>query len=229
MRREHPLIGDNSVDVVVSNCVLNLVEPASKAKLFDEIFRVLRLGGRAVISDIVSDEVVPEELQRDPELWSGCISGALTETGFLEAFERTGFYGIELVKRDPQPWRTVRDIEFRSVTVRAVKGKQGPCFERKQAVIYKGPFREVVDDDGHRLRRGVRHAVCDKTFQLYRKAPDRDYFESIEPLTPISLEKAEPFDSRRSAPRDARETKGQEYRITTESSSCCDGGNGACC
>ncbi|MBI4625529.1 MAG: methyltransferase domain-containing protein [Verrucomicrobia bacterium] len=229
LRREHPLIGDNSVDVVVSNCVLNLVEPASKAKLFDEIFRVLRLGGRAVISDIVSDEVVPEELQRDPELWSGCISGALTETGFLEAFERTGFYGIELVKRDPQPWRTVRDIEFRSVTVRAVKGKQGPCFERKQAVIYKGPFREVVDDDGHRLRRGVRHAVCDKTFQLYRKAPDRDYFESIEPLTPISLEKAEPFDSRRSAPRDARETKGQEYRITTESSSCCDGGNGACC
>ena len=229
LRQEQPLVGDNSVDVVVSNCVLNLVDPASKPRLFDEIFRVLRLGGRAVISDIVSDEPVPEELQRDPELWSGCISGALTETGFLEAFERAGFYGIELVKRDAQPWRTVQGIEFRSVTVRAFKGKQGPCFERKQAIIYKGPFKEVVDDDGHRLRRGARQAVCDKTFQLYAKAPYRDYFEFVEPLTPVPLEAAEPFDCRRSALRDPRETKGQDYRETTAGSSCCDGGNGGCC
>lgn len=229
LRRERPLVADNSVDVVVSNCVLNLVDPASKARLFEEIFRVLRLGGRAVIADIVSDEPVPDELQRDPELWSGCISGAMTETAFLEAFERAGFYGIELMKRDAQPWRTVQGIEFRSVTVRAFRGKQGPCFERKQAVIYKGPFKEVVDDDGHRLRRGTRQAVCDKTFQLYRKAPYRDHFEFIEPLTPVPAEMAEPFDCRRSALRNPRETKGQEYRATTEGSSCCDGGNGACC
>lgn len=229
LREARPLVADNSVDVVVSNCVLNLVEPASKAKLFDEIFRVLRLGGRAVISDIVSDEAVPGEMQRDPELWSGCISGALTEGAFLEAFERAGFYGIELVKRDAQPWQTVQGIEFRSVTVRAFKGKQGPCFERKQAVIYKGPFREVLDDDGHRLRRGARHAVCDKTFQLYRKAPYRDHFEFIEPLTPIPLEAAAPFDCSRTALRQPRETKGQDYRATTNPASCCDGGNGACC
>ncbi|MBI4622108.1 MAG: methyltransferase domain-containing protein, partial [Verrucomicrobia bacterium] len=127
-------------------------------EMLDEIFRVLRLGGRAVISDIVSDEPVPEEMQCDLALWSGCISGALTETAFLEAFERAGFHGIELVKRDEQPWRTVQGIEFRSLTVRAFKGKPGPCFERKRAVIYKGPFREVVDDDGHRLRRGDRRA-----------------------------------------------------------------------
>src|SRR5204862_2210956 len=83
LRVKHPLIASDSVDVVVSSCVLNLVEPKSKPQLFDEIFRVLKKGGRAVISDIVSDEVVPEELQNDPELWSGCISGALTEKGFL--------------------------------------------------------------------------------------------------------------------------------------------------
>jgi len=229
LRCEHPLIADNSVDVVVSNCVLNLVDTASKGKLFEEIFRVLRLGGRAVISDIVSDEEVPDRLQRDPELWSGCISGALTETGFLEAFERAGFYGIEIVKRDEQPWRTVEGIEFRSVTIRAFKGKQGPCLERNQAVIYKGPFREVFDDDGHRLLRGVRHAVCDKTFQLYHKAPYRDYFEFVEPLHAISAEQAKPFDCARTAPRDARETKGLDHQLTTNASSCCDGGNGNCC
>jgi arsenite methyltransferase len=103
--------------------------------------RVLKKGGRAVISDIVSDEEVPEELQNDPELWSGCISGALTEEGFLAAFENASFYGIQILKRDRDPWRTVQGIEFRSVTIEAFKGKQGECFERNQAVIYRGPFK----------------------------------------------------------------------------------------
>src|SRR5713101_3215236 len=83
LRLRQPLIASGSIDVVVSNCVLNLVEPNSKRQLFDEIFRVLKKGRRTVISDIVSDEEVPEEMQNDPELWSGCISGALTEEGFL--------------------------------------------------------------------------------------------------------------------------------------------------
>ena len=59
LRVTHPLIESGSIDVVVSNCVLNLVEPRSKRQLFNEIFRVLRKGGRVVISDIVSDELVP--------------------------------------------------------------------------------------------------------------------------------------------------------------------------
>src|SRR5262245_36570679 len=96
----HPLIASDSVDAVVSNCVLNLVEPRAKTQLFQEIFRVLKKGGRAVISDIVSDEPVPEALQNDPELWSGCISGALTEEGFLRAFADAGFYGIRLLQFD---------------------------------------------------------------------------------------------------------------------------------
>src|SRR5438552_3101841 len=133
LRVRHPLIASESIDVVVSSCVLNLVEPKSKRHLFDEIFRVLKKGGRAVISDIVSDEEVPEEMQQDPELWSGCISGAFTEQGLLAAFERAGFYGIQILKRDLDPWRTVQGIEFRSVTVEAFKGKQGECFERNQA------------------------------------------------------------------------------------------------
>src|SRR6266498_3945212 len=124
LRVKHPLVASDSIDVVVSNCVLNLVESKSKGQLFEEIFRVLKKGGRAVISDIVSDEEVPARMQNDPELWSGCISGALTEEGFLAAFGRAGFYGIQILKRDVDPWRTVQGIEFRSVTIQAFKGKQ---------------------------------------------------------------------------------------------------------
>ncbi len=225
LRVKHPLVANDSVDVVVSNCVLNLVEPKSKRRLFEEIFRVLRKGGRAVISDIVSDEEVPEHLQNDPELWSGCISGALTEQDFLQAFSDAGFYGIQVLKRDKDPWQTVEGIEFRSVTVEAFKGKQGACFERNQAVIYRGPFREVLDDDNHRMERGVRYAVCDKTYNLYKKAPYSEFFEFVDPLTDISLEEAKPFDCSRTSIRHPKETKGQDYRITTEASSCCDGGS----
>lgn len=225
LRVTAPLVASDSIDVVVSNCVLNLVEPKAKRQLFAEIFRVLNKGGRAVISDIVSDEAVPEEMQADPELWSGCISGALTELEFLNAFGTAGFYGIRILKWDAQPWRVVNGIEFRSVTVEAFKGKQGPCFERKQAVIYKGPFREVLDDDGHRLVRGVRHAVCDKTYQLFKKAPYREFFEFVDPHAEVPVETAPPFDCARSAPRHPKETKGSDYAVTTQPSACCDGGS----
>ncbi len=229
LRFTHPLVETESVDVVVSNCVLNLVEPQDKRQLFQEIFRVLRKGGRAVISDIVSDEDVPDVMQQDPTLWSGCISGALREDLFLKAFEDAGFYGIRLLKRDAQPWQTVEGIEFRSVTVEAFKGKQGECFELNQAVIYRGPFREVLDDDGHHLRRGDRVAVCDKTFQLYQQAPYAEFFEFIEPRVPVKPEEAKPYDCGRTKLRHPRETKGRAYHATTEASKCCDSGNGGGC
>jgi len=228
LRVKQPLIANDSIDVVVSNCVLNLVESKSKRMLFEEIFRVLKKGGRAVISDIVSDEEVPEELQNDPELWSGCISGALTEEGFLAAFESAGFYGIQILKRDPQPWRTVQGLEFRSVTIEAFKGKQGECFERNQAVIYRGPFKEVLDDDNHRMERGKRYAVCDKTYNLYKKPPYRDFFEFVDPIVDVPLAEAKPFDCSRTSLRHPKETKGQDYDVTTEANNqCCDGGS--CC
>ncbi len=228
LRVTHPLVASDSVDVVVSNCVLNLVESRAKRQMFEEIFRVLRKGGRAVISDIVADEEVPQEMQDDPELWSGCISGALTEQGFLQAFTDAGFYGVEILKFDTKPWRTVGGIEFRSMTIQALKGKQGPCFERNQAVIYQGPFKEVLDDDGHRMERGVRYAVCDKTYNLYKKSPYGCCFAFIDPVEEVALADAKPFDCSRTALRHPRETKGMEYDLTTEATACCvDGGN--CC
>ena len=227
LRIKHPLVASDSVDAVVSNCVLNLVENQLKKQLFGEIFRVLKKGGRAVISDIVSDEEIPEHLQSDPTLWSGCISGAYTEEGFLKAFEEAGFYGIEILKRDTEPWQTVEGIEFRSVTVQAWKGKQEPCFERNQAVIYNGPFLKVLDDDGHAMERGKCYAVCDKTYNLYKKAPYSDHFSFVDPLTEIPLKDAKPFDCTRTTIRHPKETKGQDYNATTEASNCRDAGD--CC
>lgn len=221
------MVADDSVDAVLSNCVLNLVDNQLKPQLFREIFRVLRKGGRAIISDIVSDEPVPPSLQEDPDLWSGCISGAMTETAFLQAFEDAGFHGIELVKFETEPWRTVAGIQFRSVTVRAWKGKQGPCYEHNQAVIYKGPYREVRDDDGHVYPRGVRMAVCDKTFRLLQSGPYANDFAFIEPLHAITPEGALPFACAAAARRHPRQTKGEDFDATTEAGAVCT--DAGCC
>ncbi len=230
LRREAPLIPDTSIDVVVSNCVLNLVSDEEKQHLFPEIYRVLKKnGGRAVISDIVSDEPVPEGLKADPELWSGCVSGAMTEEEFLAAFQRVGFYGIEVLSRSRSPWRTVEGIEFRAVTVRAFRGKEGVCHETNKALMYRGPWRRVVDDDGHVFRRGERAAVCEKTFRIMSKEPYAGQFEPVLPLTAIEPTEARPFDCSRTAPRRPSETKGLNHGLTTPAREIVCGPDGDCC
>jgi SAM-dependent methyltransferase len=230
LRTEQPLVANAAVDVVVSNCVLTLVRPADKTRLFAELFRVLRRGGRAVISDIVCDEGVPHHLQQDPELWSGCVSGALREDAFLQAFEDAGFYGITLAARAEAPWRTIEGIEFRSITVIAYKGKDGPCFDHKQAVIYRGPFREVVDDDGHVLRRGARTAVCEKTFGLLSREPYRSHVDLVEPRVPVPPDGVRPFPCATGALiRHPHETKGDDYHLTTEPVGPLCSPDGTCC
>ncbi len=227
LRSRTPMIPDESVDVVLSNCVLNLVPPDVRQQLFEEIFRVLRPGGRAVISDIVCDEAVPDRLQQDPSLWSGCISGAFIESDLLDAFAGVGFYGIELVDRPEQPWATVEGIEFRSVTVRAFKGKEGPCIDHRQAVIYQGPWKQVSDDDGHTLMRGVPMAVCAKTFDIYTRPPYADQIIPVPPRSPVASEDAVPFDCRRNQHRHPRETKGDDFNQThLPDNNCC--GPGGC-
>jgi SAM-dependent methyltransferase len=181
LRRERPMVASDSVDCVVSNCVLNLVRPQDRTQLFGEIFRVLRPGGRAAISDIVSDEDVPAHLQEDPQLWSGCVSGAYREDRFLRAFEEAGFHGLQIAHRQAAPWRIVAGIEFRSMTVVAHKGKHGPSGERQQAVIYRGPFKSVEDDTGQRYHRGERMVVGAQTFDLLQQAPYAGWFEPVAP------------------------------------------------
>jgi ubiquinone/menaquinone biosynthesis C-methylase UbiE len=224
LRRERPLVADASVDVVVSNCVLNLVREGDKRGLIQEIFRVLRTGGRVALSDIVSDEPVPQRLKDDPQLWSGCISGAFQELELLRALEAAGFHGIAIAEWKSDPFAVVEGIEFRSVTVTARKGKQGPCWEGNQALIYAGPWKRVEDDDGHVLERGVRSAVCEKTYRLLTSEPYAGQTIGVPPRVPVAAGERRGFDCSRSAPRDPRETKGQAYRETR--APCDDGG---CC
>lgn len=233
LRESQPMIADDTIDVIVSSCVLNLVRAEDKQQLFAEMFRVLRCGGRAVISDIVSDEDIPAHLQADLDLWSGCISGAFREDRFLEAFEEAGFYGVTILERQQEPWRTVEGIEFRSMTVAAYKGKEGLCLDRRHAVVYRGPFRQVEDDDGHKIRRGERTAVCEKTFGIYSREPYRAHFELISPRVPVPPEEAVPLScTTGSLRRDPKETKGKDYRSTTPANSAVcgpDNGKGSCC
>ena len=202
LRMSQPLVPDDSIDVIVSNCVLNLVNQADRQTLFAEMMRVLRRGGRCVISDVVCDEDVPEALQNDPRLWSGCLSGAWREDRFVAEFERAGFYGIEILSRQSEPWTVVDGIEFRSMTVRAWKGKDGPGLDRQQAVIYNGPWKAVIDDDGHQLERGQRMAVCDKTFEIYSRAPYAASITPVEPAVDVPLDQAPPYDCRQGELRD---------------------------
>ena len=112
--------------------------------------------------------------------------------------------------------------------VEAFKGKEGACWERNQAVIYRGPFKEVLDDDGHRMERGRRYAVCDKTYQIYRREPYAGSFDFVDPLEEVPLEEAAPFDCSRTALRHPKETKGQDYTVTTEAVADCCGPDGGC-
>lgn len=214
LRASQPMIAAESVDVVVSNCVLNLVKQEDRPRLFREIYRVLRRGGRAVISDIVCDEPVPARLQNDPSLWSGCISGAFVEAEFFRAFEEAGFYGMRYLVYEKEAWGTVEGIEFRSVTIEAFKGKEGPCMDHRQAVVYQGPWKAVMDDDGHTLRRGERMAVCEKTFEIYNRQPYAQDILPVQPHHPVDPKSALPFNCRNGAVREPRETKGNEFQLT---------------
>ncbi|MGH7577844.1 MAG: arsenite methyltransferase [Longimicrobiales bacterium] len=85
---------DESVDVVISNCVINL--SVDKAKVIRESFRVLRPGGRFAVSDIVTRGEMPDDVRRSAELWAGCVAGALDETEFAHLLREAGFEDVEI-------------------------------------------------------------------------------------------------------------------------------------
>lgn len=92
---EHIPLPDKSVDVIISNCVINL--SPEKDRVLAETYRVLRLGGRLSVSDIVVRGAIPAPIRLSMELWAGCVAGALTETEYRDNLARAGFEDIEIV------------------------------------------------------------------------------------------------------------------------------------
>jgi SAM-dependent methyltransferase len=96
---EHMPVTANSADVIVSNCVLNLVP--NKHGVFREIFRVLKPGGHFSISDVVLVGALPEGLRKDAEMYAGCVAGAIQKEVYLELINATGFQNISIQKEKP--------------------------------------------------------------------------------------------------------------------------------
>jgi arsenite methyltransferase len=161
-------VDDETADLVTSNCVVNL--SPDKKKVFREIRRALKHGGRFVISDIVSEGPVPEAMQNDKQLWGECISGALTEQEFSDFAKECGFYGLETLKRTF--YREVNGCKFWSVTLRGWKFNKGEaCVYAGQFATYLGPYSQVSDDEGHAYSRGVPFEVCTDTAAKLQRPP----------------------------------------------------------
>lgn len=107
-------VDDGSIDVVLSNCVINLAP--DKGAVFAEAFRVLAPGGRLVVSDLVAATAVARPIDPDPEGWASCIDGAIPEAEYLGGLEAAGFVDVGVLSGGPGP-----EAEVYSVTVRAVK------------------------------------------------------------------------------------------------------------
>jgi arsenite methyltransferase len=133
---EHIPLPDNSVDVIISNCVINL--SADKAQVLREAFRVLKPGGRFAVSDVVIRGDAPPEVRRNMELWIGCVAGALEEMEYRDLLADAGFRRIELEPTrvykaddaaaflagsglDPETFAAQIDGKFMSAFVRAMK------------------------------------------------------------------------------------------------------------
>jgi arsenite methyltransferase len=96
---EHTPIPDDSVDVIISNCVINLAP--DKDAVFREVFRILRPGGRMAVSDMVLTEELPDDVAADPANWVACLSGAELKPVYLERLEKAGFVKVEVVSESP--------------------------------------------------------------------------------------------------------------------------------
>lgn len=178
-----PLIDRESVDLVISNCVINLVGETEKQNVFAEIFRVLKPGGRFAISDNVSDIAIPDELKRDTKLWSACYSGVLQEQEFYQQLQEVALTGIKIEARNDASTKRIGSVRFYSVTVTGTKPEVQSG--KSVTVIYRGPGLELTGDSGRVYKRGVPTELA--AGDAYLSADDALYVvEGSQPVKPKS-------------------------------------------
>lgn len=166
-------VDDSTADLITSNCVINL--STDKLSVFREIFRTLKDHGRIVISDVVSEVELPTGIRENKKLWGECIGGCITENQLVTYLEQAGFYGVQLL--DKTYWKEVENINFYSVTVKAHKlSGSGNCIFKGQKAVYMGPFKVVIDDEGHVYPRNENVEICSDTASRLSNPPYRDHF-----------------------------------------------------
>jgi arsenite methyltransferase len=130
---EHIPLPDNSVDVIISNCVINL--SSDKGQVLREAFRVLKPGGRFAVSDVVVRGEVPDEVRKSMLLWVGCIAGALRDTEYEDKLKQSGFDDIEIETtriynvEDARAFLTAEGVDVNTIAPQ-VEGKFFSAFVR---------------------------------------------------------------------------------------------------
>lgn len=169
-------IPDNSIDVVISNCVINL--SPDKASVFREIFRVLKPGGELYFSDIFACRRLPESLRNDPLLQSECLAGALYTEDFRRLMGKIGWPDYRIVAKtrvtleNPEVEAKVGMVEFYSRTIRAFKlaDLEDICEDYGQTAVYRGTVPGLPHffdlDDHHRFISGKAMLVCGNTASM---------------------------------------------------------------
>jgi SAM-dependent methyltransferase len=165
-------VADSSVDVVAQNCLFNIFEPEDLSQALREAYRVLKPGGRLVMSDPIATRPIPAHLQADQRLRAMCLSGALTYEAYVQRIIDTGFGQVEIRARRPyrlldcQNYNLDRHLlleSLDSVSFKLPIAPDGACIFTGKTAIYTGSEPYFDDQAGHILQRGVPAAVCDKT------------------------------------------------------------------
>jgi len=179
-------VDDGTIDLIISNCVINLAP--DKRKVFQEMYRVAKPGGRFTISDIVSDQTVPQYLVHDTQKWGDCLSGALTLTDYMNGMTAAGFFGIHLVKFSP--WRVIDGIHFFSVTLTGYKLPQALATSSVRYATLRGPFSRLVDEQGTTYQRGLPLSIRPEQAQLLSTPPFAEHF--LLTTDPVQLDNHDP-------------------------------------
>jgi len=181
-------IADNSIDVVVSNCVINL--SPEKSKVLAEIFRVLKPGGELYFSDVFADRRIPDEQRKDPVLLGECLGGALYWEDFRRILDGLGCPDVRVVKEnaisldDPEVAAKIGMVKFRSVTVRAFKmALEDRCEDFGQVACYLGTIPEhphAFDlDDHHHFETHRPLRVCGNTADMLSGSRYAPHFQVL--------------------------------------------------